>query len=133
MKIKRNTVQRTMVLGIVNSLQNHATADEVYDEIIKTHPSISRATVYRNLNYLAESGDIKKIEVPNGADRFDHRSFNHYHTKCTTCGKIFDLEMDYMEDLEKAIHNAHGFVFSSHDIMFRGICPQCMESDGKSI
>ena len=125
MSIKRNTVQRTVVLDTVNTLKNHATADSVYNEIIKTHPSISRATVYRNLNLLAESGDIRRIEVPNGADCFDHRTFKHYHVKCSVCGKVFDVEMDYLNDLEKAIKNTNGFEFNGHDIIFSGICTLC--------
>ena len=127
MTVKRNTIQKTVVLDAVNSLKNHATADDVYHEIVKTHPSISRGTVYRNLNQLTESGDIRKVEVPNGADRFDHRAFKHYHAKCSVCGQILDVEMDYIEDLEKAIKNACGFEFSSHDIMFKGMCTKCAE------
>ena len=52
----RNTIQRALVLEAVNRLQCHATADEIYAEIAKEHPHISRATVYRNLNLLAELG-----------------------------------------------------------------------------
>ena len=124
----RNTIQRTLVLHAVHSLQNHATADEVYDQIIKIHPSISRATVYRNLNQLADKGDIQKIEVLNGADSFDHRVFKHYHIKCTRCRKVFDVEMKYIENLEASIENYNGFEFSCHDIMFKGICPKCRTS-----
>ena len=125
MSIKRNTIQRTIVLDTVTTLKSHATADEVYTEITKTHPSISRGTIYRNLNLLAKDGTIKKVEVPNGADCFDHRSFNHYHTKCSICGKVFDVEMDFIDDLQKWIKNTHGFEFDSHTIMFTGICPMC--------
>ena len=51
---RRNTIQRSLVLEAVNRLHCHATADEVYEEIIKEHPTISKATVYRNLNLLSE-------------------------------------------------------------------------------
>ena len=54
--MKRNTIQRLLVLETVNKLQCHATADEIYRAIVKEHPNISRATVYRNLNSLSESG-----------------------------------------------------------------------------
>ena len=50
----RNTIQRSLVLEAVNKLQCHATADQIYAEIVKEHPTISRATVYRNLNLLRE-------------------------------------------------------------------------------
>ena len=121
----RNTIQRTLVLDIVRTLQNHATADEVYNQVIKTHSNISRATVYRNLNQLTDNGDIQKIEVGDGADSFDHRLFKHYHIQCSRCRKVFDVEMDYMKDLETSITNFNGFEFSCHDIMFKGICPKC--------
>ena len=129
MKTQRNTIQRSIILDTVIKLQNHVTADEVYNEIIKNHPTISRGTIYRNLNMLAEDGEIKKVEVSNGADRFDHILFKHYHIKCSICEKIFDIEMEYIENLEKSIKNTNGFEFSSHDIMFKGICPTCKLSN----
>lgn len=125
MMMKRNTIQRSLVLQAVKELKCHNTADEVYAAIIAEHPTVSRATVYRNLNQLSESGEIRKIEVPGGADRFDHRPHDHYHARCLGCGHIFDVDMEYMKDLEKAIRDCHGFAFSGHDIMFKGICPTC--------
>ena len=71
--MKRNTVQCTLVLNAVNELKNHPTADEVYNLIAKEHPSVSRATVYRNLNKLTEEGQLSRRVIPGGADRFDHR------------------------------------------------------------
>ena len=45
------------------------------------------------------------------------------------CGKVFDVEMDYIKDLEKQIKEAHGFQFSGHDLMFKGICPDCQKKE----
>ena len=126
--IMRNTIQKTLVLDVVHSLQNHPTASEVYDNITNTHPTISRATVYRNLNQLAEIGEIQKIEVADGADLFDHRLFKHYHIKCSSCRKIFDVEMEYIQDLDASLKDVNGFSISCHDIMFKGICPECNTS-----
>lgn len=121
----RNTIQCSLVFEAVNELRCHATADEIYAEIIKKNSSISKGTVYRNLTRLSEMGRIRKIEVPDGPDRFDHRCSNHYHTQCTTCGRIFDVDMEYIPDLETRIRDAHGFEFTGHDIFFKGICPIC--------
>lgn len=132
--MKRNTVQRQIVLEIVNQLQNHPTADQVYDKAVELHPSISRGTVYRNLNQLAEDGGIHKIEVPSGADRFDHMLHPHYHIRCQCCNKLSDVEMDHMERLENAVSNQQGFQFTGHTILFSGICPQCqVPTDGETI
>ena len=57
----RNTIQRSLVLEAVNKLQCHATADQIYAEIVKEHPAVSKATVYRNLNLLSEMGEIRKM------------------------------------------------------------------------
>ena len=125
MMIKRNTIQRSLVLEAVNKLKCHATADEVYQMVAQEYPNISKGTVYRNLHQLAESGEIKIIEVPGSADRFDHRCHNHYHVRCVQCGRVFDVDMDYIPDLGKRIKDTHGFEFTSHDLIFQGLCPDC--------
>ena len=130
--MRRQTVQRSLVLKAVNKLQCHATADEIYEDIVKEHPNVSRATVYRNLNLLSETGHIRKIEIPGGADCFDHLCHDHCHVKCEKCGRIFDVDMEYVTGLEKNIRNDRGFSFTGYDIIFRGICPNCQKSPKQS-
>lgn len=122
---KRNTIQRSLVLETVQELQCHATAEEIYDTIVKKHANISRGTVYRNLNLLSDIGQIRKMEMPSGADRFDHQCHKHYHARCIKCGRVFDVEMEVIADLEKNIKNTHGFEFIEHDLIFKGICLEC--------
>ena len=69
---RRNTIQRKLVLDTVREL-DHPDAEQVYEKIITKHPHISKATVYRNLNLLAEQNEILKIETGNGPDKFDFR------------------------------------------------------------
>ena len=130
--IRRNTIQRSSVLEAVNKLHCHATADEIYNEIAKEHPTISRATVYRNLNLLSEMGEIRRLEMPGSADRFDHISSNHCHVKCEVCGRVFDVDMDFVSGLESGIRDTHGFDFTGYDIIFHGVCPECKELKGSS-
>ena len=130
--IKRNTIQRSLVLEAVNRLQCHATADEIYEGIKKDHPNISRATVYRNLNVLSEMGEIRRMETPGGADRFDHRCHDHCHVRCQKCGRVFDVDVDFITGLEQRIRDAHGFEFTGYDILFRGICPDCQNASQKN-
>ena len=127
---RRNTIQRTFVLEAVQKLRCHATADEIYNEITRSHPSISRATVYRNLNLLAEMGKIRRLEIPGSADRFDHVCSNHCHVKCEVCGRVFDVDMDFVNGLERGIRDAHGFDFTGYDILFHGVCPECKAQKG---
>lgn len=121
----RNTIQRTLTLHAVNRLKFHPTADEVYQCIIERHPTISRGTVYRNLNLLSEQGEISRVQIPNGADRFDFNTQQHYHVQCKGCGRVFDVDMPYQAELNKKIRSAHGFIFHGHHIVFSGLCPDC--------
>lgn len=121
----RNTIQRELIFKAVMALACHATADEVYAAVSRQHPTISRATVYRNLNVLAEEGKIRKLAIPEGADRFDQVVEEHYHLRCERCGRVFDVEMDCQINLECHIHTMAGFVITGHDLTFRGICPEC--------
>lgn len=130
--IKRNTIQCSLVLDTVNRLGCHATADEIYDEIVREHPHISRGTVYRNLNRLTKEGRIRRLAIPDGADRFDHLCHEHYHVRCEKCGRVFDVDMELVSDLEKRIRETHGFEFTGYDIIFRGICPDCRKNSEPS-
>ena len=123
--MKRNTIQKNLVLEAVQELKNHPTADEVYTRVAAQYPSISRSTVYRNLNQMVEEGSLANIKVPNAADRYDPVTDKHNHIRCATCGRVFDADIDYMPDLEKSVKNTHGFLYLGYELMFEGICPGC--------
>ena len=106
-------------------MPRHFTAEEVYFEVKKDNPSVGQATVFRNMNKMAEEGILLRIEVPGGASRYEMIAPKHYHAKCMKCGNLFDVEMDYIPDLANRIKNANGFQFSGHDIIFTGICSSC--------
>lgn len=122
---RRNTIQKALILRAVCDLKRHLTADEVYEFVKRDHPSIGKGTVYRNLAILTEEGAIRKVEVPDGSDRFDFILKNHYHVRCVKCGEVFDVDMDEIPDLQKKIHDTHGMEFLTYDIFFKGICPEC--------
>ena len=122
---KRYTIQRSLVLEAVKEMQCHVTADEVYEKIAKKHPDISRGTVYRNLNLLSTIGEIRKVEMPSGAALYDHLCHDHYHAKCVKCGRVFDVAMEFITDLENGIKDTQGLIFTGHDIIFKCICREC--------
>lgn len=121
----RNTIQLALVYEAVARLACHATADEIYEEITIMHPTLSRGTVYRNLNKLSECGKISKIRTVGGADHYDHLTHKHYHVQCEKCGRVFDVDMPYIEGLEQQVQNAKGFEIKGYSIIFNGICPSC--------
>ena len=121
----RNTIQRALVLEAVRSLHNHPTSSDVYEVVREKYPNISRATVYRNLGVLAKKGEVLRVEVPNGADRYDFFNVPHYHAKCRVCGGVFDVDMPYQPDLSSRVSDARGFQIEGHDIVFSGVCASC--------
>lgn len=124
--MRRNTIQRDIVLDAVCTLKRHATADEVFEYLHVKHPSISRGTVYRNLNILCEDGGLKRVEVANGSDHFDHNLQEHYHVNCSQCGKIEDIDYEAIEDLTQHIKDAHGFKIIRCNVLLKGICQECL-------
>lgn len=125
MRNTRNTVQRTLVLNALCEL-NHPNADEIYEKIITTKPNISRGTVYRNLNLLADNNEIRRISVCGGADRFDADIRKHCHFVCLECLKVFDIDAEYPEGLLENIKNSNGYFVDGYDIIYKGICQNCM-------
>ena len=123
--VTRNTIQRALVLEAVQSLHEHPTSADIFEAVRAKHPNISRATVYRNLGVLADKGEVLRVEVAGGADRYDFFNEPHYHARCRECGLIFDIDMPYHFDLADEVKDAHGFKIEGHQIMFDGICPAC--------
>lgn len=122
---RRNTVQKELVLEKVREMRSHVTADDVYAQIHNAHPNISKGTVYRNLSLLADEGEIRRVEIPDGPDRFDFTLEDHYHVRCVKCGEVFDVDMDAITDISSRIKDTHGMKFLDYDILFKGVCPEC--------
>jgi len=130
----RNTVQQKIIADQLEKLGNHPTVDEVYRAVSLQRPSISKATVYRTLNKLTDSGHANRVLV-SGAERFDHRVDPHYHVVCAVCGRVDDVEgygpLDSM--CQEAAHSASGYVITGHTLQFSGICPACQMAKEKEV
>ena len=126
---RRSTIQKNLVRNAVSEMKKHVAANEVYDFIKEMYPTIGKGTVYRNLDILVEEGELRKIEVPDGPNRFDFILKKHYHVRCVKCGEISDVDMDVISDLLERIHNTHGIEFLDYDILFKGICLKCKEKN----
>lgn len=125
---RRNTIQRELVLQAVRRLHTHATAEDVYAEVAREHPTVSRGTVYRNLNVLSEEGEILKVEIPGEADRYDHTAKKHYHIQCVVCRQVCDVDMDPLGDLTDRIRDTGGMELLGYELSFKGICRACRQS-----
>ena len=130
MKELRNTKQREEVLNAVRTLMYHPTAEEVYLDVSRKNPSISKGTVYRNLNLLTQLGEISKISMPGSEpDMFDHNTEeNHHHAFCRCCKRLFDYELD--EELHYEGHVIDkDFTVEKSQLILTGICKDCLEKN----
>lgn len=128
---ERNTMQKEIIRNALCEMANHPTADEVYSFVHERYPTISRATVFRVLNKLAENGNILKVDISNGADHFDHQTFEHYHAHCSICGKVCDVILKPLVIQTENIKAQDDFHVTGYSLQFNGICSQCREENNK--
>ena len=123
---KRNTVQRSLVLSAVRNLRSHATAEEVYEEVTRAYPNVSRATVYRNLTTLCENGMAIRLDVGDGTVRYDAQTRDHNHFFCNACKRLSDVGCDdEISGLDRLIEQRSGVKITSHSFVFYGLCREC--------
>ncbi|MGQ9745293.1 MAG: Fur family transcriptional regulator, partial [Dissulfurimicrobium sp.] len=125
----RMTRQREIIIKELRAMKTHPTADELYDKVRKFIPRISLATVYRNLEILSGLGIIKKLDVTGRQKRFDGDISNHYHIKCIKCGKVNDIPMIQLSEIERALTDSCGYTVLGYHLEFEGICPECKKKE----
>ena len=122
----RNTPQRQLVKKIIDESCDHPTADTVYKRVIAHDPKVSLGTVYRNLDFLSESGQILRIRLPSGPDHFDFNMTPHIHFYCTECLNISDMPDECVEAETKAhIPDPAGYDIKERFLLYIGTCPEC--------
>lgn len=121
----RLTTQRQIILEELGKVTSHPTANEVYDMVRKRLPRIGLGTVYRNLELLADSGIIQKLEVGGTQKRFDATATPHYHIRCTVCGRVDDVTLPVDEGINVAAAQTSNYQVLGHHIEFTGICADC--------
>ncbi len=119
------TVQRRAVFEAVLGRDNHPTADQIYDQVRRSQPNISRTTVYRILDTFVRVGVVAKICHPGSAARFDPKTYQHHHLVCLHCEKIADFEDERLNGIDLPDVRKRGFRINDYHIHFRGICAEC--------
>lgn len=121
----RASLQRDLILDIVNNNYTHLTVEEIYNLSKKEISNISLGTVYRNLNQLCDNGLIRRIKCDNNIDRFDNIKKKHSHFICNKCAKIEDVFFEFEID-NKTFNNA---LVTDYDLVFKGVCSECQKKE----
>lgn len=120
--------QRELILESVRNCTDHPTADTIYARVRIQDPKVSLGTVYRNLNLLAENGQLRKISIPGGSDRFDRTMMEHGHIICTQCGAVSDIVPEHLRALDDEISRSTDYKVTRRELILEGICPECQKN-----
>ena len=91
----RYSRQREMILNEMKDRYDHPTADTLYADLREKEPNLSLATVYRNLNQLADLGTIRRMHTTDGKTRFDGTLAPHEHMHCVQCGRVWIVRRNF--------------------------------------
>ena len=127
MKTLKHSRQRDAVMNCLMARHDHPTADAVYLSVREEFPNVSLGTVYRNLNLLADLGEIRRLNCGNGPERFDGDTHPHYHFICRECGQVTDLPMDVLDQMNAEAQECCGGQIDNHITYFYGVCRECLD------
>lgn len=122
---RRQTKQRKVILDELKDMKTHPTANIIFKMVKKKIPSVSFSTVYRNLNLLRDEGNIVELACGKYSCCYDGDITNHYHFFCIKCNKIFDLNGELINGLDKKVCRERRFDVKYHRINFYGYCKKC--------
>ena len=129
----KHSKQRDSIKEFLSLRKDHPTADVVYMNVRKSFPNISLGTVYRNLTLLADLGEIIRLRVGDGGDRFDFDTSPHYHFVCSGCGSVSDLYLPFTEKITEAAQANYDGEIKGHTAYFYGLCCQCVNKSRNRI
>ncbi|MBQ7502496.1 transcriptional repressor, partial [bacterium] len=81
------------------------------------------ATVYRNLNLMAENGEILRLQFIDGTYRFDRTTRRHAHAFCTVCREVWDIDPRALT--VNGLYLPREFQTISCDAAVKGVCGKC--------
>ncbi len=119
---------RMRILTYLAEKKNHPSADQIYQDLHKEIPTLSKTTVYNTLKLFFEKGAAIQILINENETRYDADISRHGHFECLNCRQIFDLRMD---DSEVHLQELTGYQVMESHFYFKGLCPSCLECPDK--
>jgi Fur family peroxide stress response transcriptional regulator len=115
------------IVKIIAQSEGHPSVEDIYDQLRNDFPTMSLATVYRNIVTIKSLGEVLELGFPDGSNRYDgHKPYPHPHVICIKCSKIVDPDLDSLDEMEKEVASETKFKILNHRLDFFGICSECM-------
>ncbi len=119
------TPQRIAICKFALLSREHPNVQRIYNEVRKTNPTVSLATVYKTLQILRGRGLIQELDFPYDQTRYDPYLEPHINLVCSRCGKIQDLEDPIAQELIKRVVKVTEFIPTSQRLDVYGVCEKC--------
>jgi Fur family transcriptional regulator, ferric uptake regulator len=123
----KRSSKREFILNVFLRQEGHLSADDLYDQIHRDDQHISRATVYRALQWMVEAGIARKVDFGEGRSRYEHsyRHPRHFHLICQTCNRSSEFLSSDIEGLIEEIAAARSFAAGQSVLQIYGTCEEC--------
>jgi Fur family ferric uptake transcriptional regulator len=123
----KRSSKRDTIVNVFLRQEGHLTADNLVDIIKREDERISRATIYRTLQWMVDAGIARKVDFGEGRFRFEHsyRHPRHFHLICKTFNRSFEFLSSDIESLIEEVATARGFAARQSVLQIHGTCDAC--------
>jgi Fur family peroxide stress response transcriptional regulator len=123
------TYQRQVIYETVMSVPDHPRPEAIFEKAKKRIPSISLATVYKNVRTFLDSGVFQEVSFHHGSLRVEANRRPHHHLVCTRCKSITDLDAHELEPVRLKGQVPRGFQVKRFAVDILGICESCSRQE----
>jgi Fur family peroxide stress response transcriptional regulator len=121
------TPQRLAIARVLSVSEGHPNVETIFERLQDSFPTMSLATVYRNVLLFKSLNEVLELGFPDGSNRYDGNKPNpHPHVICIKCKKIVDPDLDSLDEMKKEVALETNFKILNHRLDFFGICSNCM-------
>jgi Fur family ferric uptake transcriptional regulator len=123
----RRSGKRDFIVNRFLRQEGHIGADELVDLIRREDARISRATIYRTLQWMVDAGIARRVDFGDGRYRFEHayRHPRHFHLICKSCNRSFEFLSSDIETLIEEVAAARAFEIGQIVLQIYGTCDAC--------
>ena len=124
----KRSSKRDLIVNVFLRQEGHLSADDLVDLIKREDHRLSRATVYRTLQWMVDAGIARKVDFGEGRFRFEHsyRHPRHFHLICKDCNRSYEFLSSDIEALVEEVAAARGFQARQSVVQIYGTCESCL-------
>ena len=125
------TSEREMILDQVFSIHDHFEAEDILLRLRQRGQRVSKATIYRTLPLLVQSGLLREVLFNEKHSHYEHilGHAHHDHLICIACGKIIEFTEETIEELQRKLCDNYHFKPIRHKFEIVGYCEACAQAD----